>query len=270
MMVTAIAELLLGLVLFYLLLSLLVMALVEWWAQLSAARGRTLRRGIAALLGESRLGALTDALLNHALVASLKRGSRLPAYMPGHTFTLALFDLLVNGRDPGVIERVPVQNVRQLLNAARDRSSDLFPKPLLQQLSVLLELAQDYEEAQLIVEHWFNDSMARVSGWYKRRTQLVILLFALFIAVLLNADTLLMGHRLLAADTQGPVLGWSCLSGCEAGDFSAVQPLQDTGFWVLKALGLLLTALAISIGAPLVFDLLTRISHLRSSGPRIP
>lgn len=268
-MFTAIASLVLGLVLVYFLLGLLVVALVEWWAQLSGARGRMLRHGIAALLGEPRAGALTDALMNHALVASLKHGARLPAYMPGHTFTLALFDLLVNGRDPGVVERQPVQHLSQLINATRDRSADFFPRPLLLQLSLLLELAQDYDEALLVVEHWFNDNMARVRGWYKRQTQLLIGLVALILAALLNADSLLIGQHLLTGTTPDVLLSWSCLSECEAGNLSTLQPLQGTAFWALKVVGLLLTALAVSIFAPLVFDLLARIMHLRSNGTRL-
>lgn len=40
------------------------------------------------------------------------------------------------------------------------------------------------------VETWFNDSMDRLSGWYKRRAQLVAFLIGLVLALLLNVDTI--------------------------------------------------------------------------------
>src|SRR5262249_11377782 len=41
-------------------------------------------------------------------------------------------------------------------------------------------------------ESWFNDAMNRVSGWYKRQTQLVNLILAFVLTLALNVDTLLL------------------------------------------------------------------------------
>jgi len=40
------------------------------------------------------------------------------------------------------------------------------------------------------VETWFTDSMDRLSGWYKRRAQLVAFLLGLVLALILNVDTI--------------------------------------------------------------------------------
>ena len=40
------------------------------------------------------------------------------------------------------------------------------------------------------VEQWFDDAMARVSGWYKRTTQAVLLVIAILLTISVNADTL--------------------------------------------------------------------------------
>ncbi len=40
------------------------------------------------------------------------------------------------------------------------------------------------------VENWFNDAMDRLSGWYKRKMQLLAFLFGLALAVFLNIDSL--------------------------------------------------------------------------------
>lgn len=42
---------------------------------------------------------------------------------------------------------------------------------------------------------------------------------------------------------------------------------KDSNAWVAKALGLLLTAAAISLGAPFWFDMLGKIVHIRATGP---
>jgi len=65
-------------------------------------------------------------------------------------------------------------------------------------LSTLLTGVEEYikegEQALAMgrknVETWFNDSMDRLSGWYKRRAQLVAFLIGLVLALLLNVDTI--------------------------------------------------------------------------------
>ncbi len=56
------------------------------------------------------------------------------------------------------------------------------------------ELATDSEHAILMarknIETWFNNAMARLSGWYKRKAQLVAFLIGLFLAILLNVDSI--------------------------------------------------------------------------------
>ncbi|MDQ2995514.1 MAG: hypothetical protein M3R61_00440, partial [Chloroflexota bacterium] len=67
-------------------------------------------------------------------------------------------------------------------------------------------------------------------------------------------------------------IGWSdwCLSPPQltggAANRSNCTPVELLG-WLQKVAGLLLTALAISLGAPFWFDLLGKVSKLRSSGP---
>ena len=40
------------------------------------------------------------------------------------------------------------------------------------------------------VEDWFDDAMTRLSGWYKRKAQLSAFLIGLFLAILLNVDSI--------------------------------------------------------------------------------
>jgi hypothetical protein len=58
------------------------------------------------------------------------------------------------------------------------------------------ESSADLAKLTEAIETWFNDSMDRVSGWYKRRTQLVHVVLALGFAVVLNVDSVLIVKRL--------------------------------------------------------------------------
>ena len=46
------------------------------------------------------------------------------------------------------------------------------------------------------IEGWFDDSMKRVSGWYKRQTQIVLFLIGIALAITFNVDTIELSGRL--------------------------------------------------------------------------
>lgn len=147
-------------------------------------------------------------------------------------------------------------------------------------------------------EAWYNSGMERVSGWYKRRVQWIIIGLALALAVALNADTLVIADHLsqdpslrsavvsAAAnyvntqpqdgtpadrlkqnmDTLGALalpIGWAS-PDCQK-TIDPRQPPCTFGGWLLKILGWLMTVFAISLGAPFWFDLLNKVVGLRST-----
>ncbi|HEY0460525.1 MAG TPA: hypothetical protein VGC97_15420 [Pyrinomonadaceae bacterium] len=64
-------------------------------------------------------------------------------------------------------------------------------------LRALVETAgNDAGKAKKNIENWFNGSMDRVSGWYKRRTQVITLLLGLGVAVGVNADAITISNSL--------------------------------------------------------------------------
>ena len=81
------------------------------------------------------------------------------------------------------IDAMPERYLRELIGAipvAKVRDS----------LLVLLDDAEgDVDKLKENVEIWFNNAMDRVGGWYKRRSQWVILGIGFAAAVLLNVDT---------------------------------------------------------------------------------
>jgi hypothetical protein len=156
------------------------------------------------------------------------------------------------------------------------------------------------------IEGWYDDTMARVSGWYKRKSQIILLVIGALMVVAINANTLTIGERLwkdpqvraavvakataLASATPSatptPAPADSKLSkaaqqlnlaaddvndvrkvGVPMGWSGEAKPqLHNLHDWIMTFGGWLLTIAAISLGAPFWFDLLGRFSRLRSSG----
>ena len=75
---------------------------------------------------------------------------------------------------------------------------------LKQALETLLQGAEEYttkgesalEMARANVEKWFDGSMDRLSGWYKRRAQQMPFFIGIAVAIFLNGDTVLLAQQL--------------------------------------------------------------------------
>jgi hypothetical protein len=69
--------------------------------------------------------------------------------------------------------------------------NDLDPKSKLRRtlLAIMSGTERKFEEVRDEIESWFDESMERVSGWYKRQTQMITLLVAGALCLFANADT---------------------------------------------------------------------------------
>lgn len=173
-----ILDVVIGLFFGYLVLSLGVTAANELLAAWFRRRAWMLRRGVRNLLGDDPL---VRQLYDHPLVRGLSHGRRGPSYIPSRTFAMALLDI-VAPRTNGTRRLTPREEAR---------------RPLDQTLALLWEESGgDADRFRQHVETWFNDSMERVSGWYKRRTQIFLLLWAAVLTVGTNADTLVIARAL--------------------------------------------------------------------------
>jgi hypothetical protein len=64
-------------------------------------------------------------------------------------------------------------------------------------LTALVDAAgNDVAKVRQNIEDWYNSSMDRVSGWYKRRSQIIVLVIGLIVAIAVNADSLAITKRL--------------------------------------------------------------------------
>jgi hypothetical protein len=166
--------------------------------------------------------------------------------------------------------------------------------PLGRQLHALVEESGDGDLADFrkAAERWFDDGMDRVSGIYKRWAQKIAVITALVVAIALNASAVRVAERL----ADDPTVRSAVVTGAEGsvtrrkdapkvtGEAAqdAVQeletletpilwsgdnnPFESASAFLLALAGWLITALAISLGAPFWFDALGKLAHLKTSG----
>jgi hypothetical protein len=169
--------------------------------------------------------------------------------------------------------------------------------PLLRMLS---DAKGDRDRFRRSLEHWYDDTMDRVSGWYKRYVQRIIVIASIALVVALNVDTINIAQVLWRLPTERAVVASAAAAQATTGDKgggSADQAVRDiaaldlplgwtpphkgtvastdpqhaplnVSSWLLKLLGLLLSVLAVSLGAPFWFDALSKLGQLRATGPK--
>ena len=259
-------------------------------------------------LAAARASVANAATVARSLEGPARQGKvRLPSYIAPRSFALALLDTIAPDVAATTQEGTPRAD-HDVIRETRERIESLTISPSIEhRLLSLLDAARgDIDTFRRNVEAWFDDTMARVSGWYKRRAQLIIFVLAVLLTGALNANTLTIGERLwrdptlratlvqqagsasLPSDTgeakqklrdavddvesvtkAGVPIGWA-QGAKEAKDprHIATGNVGDVAHWLG---GWLLTILAVSLGAPFWFDTLSRLSRLRGTGkPETP
>ena len=291
---SVVIEVAIGLLLLFSVLSIVCSAVSELIASALGLRARSLTQGIQRLL-DSKEDA--DELFGHPLIEALYRSpKRRPSYIPPRKFAVALLDLKLptaigpapaptgDGQGAGGPGRAAVEEALASLPEGRLRKS----------LEVLWRAAEkDVTGFQRSVEGWFNDTMDRVSGWYRRRSQVILVVLGLAIAVGLNVNTVTVVQRLWedaplrnavveqARNAPPPDTGpredfGDVVKDIEDGIAEVDRLRLPVGWsdaarpdtWYVAAIGWLLTGIALSFGAPFWFDLLNRMAGVRSAGSR--
>lgn len=211
-MFNPVIETAIGLIFVYLLLSMICSALQEWIAALFALRASTLEQGIKNMLfGDP---ATVQKILSHPLIDGmsrqsiwdriLNRSSR-PSYISAEMFSKAFLSA-VNASDAKIAEwstprnpnpppnlgQQPVNQPAQVSTAnppLHERTADLLR-------TFVTTTPGNIDTLRKNIEDWYNDSMDRVSGWYKRKTQLILLILGFLVTISFNADTLMLGRTL--------------------------------------------------------------------------
>jgi hypothetical protein len=112
---------------------------------------------------------------------------KLPSYVSSRSFANALLAVLV-----------PDQEGRTTIDALRARAKEEFRNPEVQRLldSMLVAAGDDVETFRRHVEQWYDDHMARVSGWYKRHVRWISLGIGLALVLLFNLNAVQIARSL--------------------------------------------------------------------------
>lgn len=220
-------EVAIGMAFLFLFISIICTAAKEWLEGIFKWRAMDLERALRTLLADPD-GALTSELLGHPLLSSLFAGNydrnqlrsswmtpgqgskhmrlsqrrNLPSYIPARQFATALLDFAAHGPAatsapaadaPRPTERgAGIEQESGLLSIESLRTGVQSMSPHIQRviLSALDHSAGSVAQARLNVERWFDGTMDRASGWYKRRSQAVLFVLGFAIAATMNVDAL--------------------------------------------------------------------------------
>lgn len=219
---SAFLEVIISLAFIFGIFSVLVSAASELIMSMWAQRGRTLWHAIRGLLPGDDNNDVANAFLRHPLVqgmgaaehdprnsnavgrmvlraqtADTGNGTRaaFPSYLSPGVFADTIMHLLRSGdirhgtvsRDadlPTLIADVKNDQLRQTLQTLHDSSMD------------------SGVPFHLRLQGWFNDSMDRATGWYRRTSHIVLFLVGFVLAVWCNVDTI----RIIATLASDPTL----------------------------------------------------------------
>jgi hypothetical protein len=252
-----------------------------------------------------------------------------PAYISPRIFSQTMLHLLRSNRAPQATDAQAIQDnlTNNQLHMAADTQLHLQ--------NLFEDAHHDVKQFRINMESWFNETMTRASGWYRKQTQIWLLLIGIGIAALFNVDSIAIARILMKdknvreqmvqlavsrapaytaitdtlirknmlhkdsaffrADTSlrifvndTSLIGVYAMLRNDAGDARNVlginrgcitdstgehkitrcgftHPFQQNG-WLIFA-GWLVTALAISLGAPFWFDLLGKVVKFRTTVP---
>jgi hypothetical protein len=335
MLNSTIIDMAIGLSFVFLVLSLVASALSELIESFLKNRATDLERGIRELLNDTGAGnGLTRMLYEHPLISSLFKGvyqpgsRRLPTYVPARNFALALMDTVL----PATAGEVPNGGTAGATNAETAAGAGAAPAGLASFRQAIANVpdpkmrtalfaltdaaANDAERLRQNIEAWFNSSMDRVSGWYKRRSHWILFGIGFANALLVGAGAIDIAARLATDRTMRDVIAGQAIEAARQASATAQKP-QDSSTTVpkdpnealaaelntftaagvftgkplplrwwkllrgqpapadqgrnpllivfLDLVGCLITACAVSLGAPFWFDLLNKFVVVRST-----
>ena len=295
-----ILEVFMGLGFLFALLSLASTAAREVLESILKSRGRTLKRAVDAMLGQAQSNKLYDHDMVRGLyrrtpqeqqngpwrgrLLQLVKARDLPSYIPSRTFAIALLDSLQVGL---------LSNPADMRKLASTSSTPAGPNPRGAVRAAIETAGYDPERTRFEIAAWYDAAMDRASGWYKRQTQLWLLVIATTLTLLLNIDALRIAQYLYRNSAERAALiaqiesrGANSTPPDVDGIRRDIQRLDLPLYWssdffnpdgshdwsaILDhaagspLIGWLLSILAISLGAPFWFDLLNRFMVIRAT-----
>ncbi|MCC7029589.1 MAG: hypothetical protein IT257_04725 [Chitinophagaceae bacterium] len=301
-------DILIGLIFVYLLLSLFSTLIMEYISTIGRMRATLLKETIRKMLDPAKDDPV-NAFYKMPLIKffgerrwafwSSKEEDNLPSYIEPKNFATTLLQFILgpdyktNPQTAGGI--VGIINAHKFISeSTRDHLLLLISKTQAGGKSF-------FDQLEIEIENWFNQTMERTSTWYKRKVQYILLYVGLAVAIAFNADTLRMAGQLnqddklrneLVKNATDFVAKHDSLPMPQAAQQTEVVNLRDSvvanylrtadlsanllgwknddGDWedfkkyfFRKLIGFLLTAIAISLGSNFWFDMLKKLLNIK-------
>lgn len=296
----AILATVIGIVFVMLLFSLLASTVMELLAGFLSLRGQHLVRAIKGMVGSD----VCESFIQHPFFQQLAAGSKertkiggkkraLPSYITAGTFSSVLLDIMaIDNKD----------DLKARIDALEDGTSKKLAQFLYKQTN------GEVVDFKKKLEDWYGEVMDRASGAYKRTSQRWLIGIGLVLAVLFNADVIMIYHNLSVNATLSNMVADAATNfvntqpaptapnldnpdinaarqkiGVLVNDnigalasplglgWDTVNPSDINGKWFLyKIIGWLTTALGVSLGATFWFEALKKLVSLRAAGPAPP
>ena len=192
---SAMLELAIGLIFFYLLLGLICTVVTEFILGWLDLRAKHLQQGIRTLLKER---VLYEQFYQQPMIESLTIDGRLPSYIPPRSFALSILTLVTGSSS----EYVSVHDIRQLIYSWTDEGATGSLKKVL--IAMIDEAQGDSYQFRAALEFWFVSTMDQVASLFKRRVQWMVFAVALVFTVGANINTFRLAHYI----SEGPFYDW--------------------------------------------------------------
>lgn len=259
---STIVDVVIGMAYVYLLFSLLSSGVVEWVSRALRLRAKLLEQHVPILVGSYDSGKLADHIHSHPLIRGIQVTPPYPTYIPPQHFALALINLAMEVSSTPA--SLPTVTVRKTIEATND---ELTPTEV-SLVSALISQGASIQTVQATVEKWFTASMERLSGAYKRKTYVILLLVSIVVSLLFGLDSIRLARDLYKNQPVREALVKSSQAGSATAFPLSELPIGWSGRRGTFFPGSLLTAFALSLGAPFWFDVLNRFANLRQAGVR--
>lgn len=192
-----ILEVAIGLIFIFLLYSLLATAINEAIASYLGLRAKNLKKAIERMLDDdSGKTFFSDKFYKQPLIKYLGEPTffgkvlRKPAYLTSQNFSKNVVDLLKKLDDGKNVEASALERIKSGIEKIPASETKEFIK------SLMNDANHDVEKFKTLLEQWYNDTMERASGWYKRKVQFMIFIIGFALAIIFNVDSIELVNKL--------------------------------------------------------------------------
>lgn len=155
---------------------------------------------------------------------------KLPAYLSGRSFARALVDTVI----PDAAGKTNLDEVRTLIESLSEKEHGHLRAAL---LGLANAAGDDMAAFRRNVEQWYDDHMARVSGWYKRHVRWISLAIGALLVLTFNLNALQITHAFYTDQALRAAVVTEATRAADCGDKAPAACLQEVRGQIDQARG---------------------------------